>query len=58
MKEFPNKYQHSEIEKKWQISWQESALYKWDESKSREENFVIDTPTANCFWQVAYGAYI
>ena len=44
MNSFPEKYNHREIEKKWQDSWKEQAVYKWDEQKNRENNFVIDTP--------------
>jgi len=44
MKEFSNKYNHIEVEKKWQDNWRERKLYAWDSSKSRSENFVIDTP--------------
>jgi valyl-tRNA synthetase len=44
MKELPKKYNASEIEAKWQKYWAENNIYKWDESASREDNFVIDTP--------------
>lgn len=32
------------IEKKWQEYWSDHSLYMWDKSKSRDENFSIDTP--------------
>ena len=34
----------SEIEKKWQEYWAKHDIYKWDETKDRSCNFVIDTP--------------
>lgn len=41
---FPSQYNLSETEKKWQKSWYESNLYKWDSNVAREKSFVIDTP--------------
>lgn len=44
MKEFPDKYKHTEVEKKWQDRWHKDQIYAWDHTKERSENFVIDTP--------------
>ena len=44
MKVFPNQYNHNEIAEKWQTYWQKHNIYKWDSSKERKDNFVIDTP--------------
>jgi valyl-tRNA synthetase len=41
---FKDKLNISEIEAKWQKIWNESDIYKWDSTKSREEIFSIDTP--------------
>ncbi len=38
------KYNHQEIETKWQLIWQEKAVYNWEENFPREQTFVIDTP--------------
>jgi valyl-tRNA synthetase len=39
-----DKLELSKIEAKWQQVWNESKIYKWDSTKSREEIFSIDTP--------------
>ena len=44
MAEFPKNYNFSETEKKWQSSWLEQKVYKWNENESRENSFVVDTP--------------
>jgi valyl-tRNA synthetase len=44
MKTFPSQYNYSEIAQKWQTYWQEHCTYKWDSTKLRKDNFVIDTP--------------
>lgn len=44
MKALTAKYNHKEIEKKWQNIWQEEAIYNWEEHFPRENTFVIDTP--------------
>jgi len=44
MKELTKKYNHKESEKKWQDSWFAGDVYKWDDSESRENTYVIDTP--------------
>ncbi len=38
------KYNHKDIEHKWQKIWQESEVYNWDKSFPRDQTFVIDTP--------------
>lgn len=42
--EFPKKYNHREIESKWQADWQQKGVYHWRDDKPRDETFVIDTP--------------
>lgn len=44
MKELPKKYDHKIAEKKWQNHWNEKQTYRWDDSVSREDSYVIDTP--------------
>lgn len=44
MKVFPKNYDINIVEKKWQDSWEDSGIYKWDPSFPREKTFVIDTP--------------
>lgn len=44
MAALPPKYNHQETEHKWQKKWHESGIYNWEESFSRENTFVIDTP--------------
>ncbi|MCE3232727.1 MAG: valS [Rickettsiaceae bacterium] len=44
MKPLPQNYNHAETEKKWQKTWEEQGVYAWDESESRENTYVIDTP--------------
>lgn len=44
MKPLPKKYDHKETELRFQKSWEENDVYKWDSSESRENTYVIDTP--------------
>lgn len=44
MKTLSAKYNHKEIEAKWQKIWHEQGTYHWDENMPREKTFVIDTP--------------
>ena len=44
MNQLAAKYNHKDIEHKWQKIWQEKGTYNWEEHLSREETFVIDTP--------------
>ncbi len=37
-------YTHKTREKHWQQHWLEAGTYHWDESQSRENTYVIDTP--------------
>ncbi len=39
-----SKYNHQEIEEKWQNIWHEKGIYNWEEEMPRSETFVIDTP--------------
>ena len=38
------KYNHQEIEPKWQKYWLDNEIYHWKNDKNRDETFVIDTP--------------
>ena len=38
------KYNHKEIESKWQAVWHDTGVYNWDKNSLREDTFVIDTP--------------
>ncbi len=44
MKPLPDSYNHQIVEKHWQNHWHTTSVYAWDESQSRENTFVIDTP--------------
>jgi valyl-tRNA synthetase len=44
MKSLPAKYNHRDIEPKWQNIWHSSKIYNWEEELPREQTFVIDTP--------------
>ncbi|MGB1539351.1 MAG: class I tRNA ligase family protein, partial [Rickettsiales bacterium] len=44
MKSLSDKYIPADAEKKWQNAWEERAVYRWDNSMSRSETYVIDTP--------------
>jgi valyl-tRNA synthetase len=44
MEPLPKKYQHREVETKWQSKWHEAQVYAWKDNTSRDESFVIDTP--------------
>jgi valyl-tRNA synthetase len=44
MNQLLQKYNHKEIESKWQSVWQDSGVYNWEEDMPRENTFVIDTP--------------
>lgn len=39
-----DKYNHKEVEKKWQEYWANKEIYKFCDDKCKEETFVIDTP--------------
>ena len=38
------KYNHQEIEPKWQKYWLDNEIYHWKNDKNKDETFVIDTP--------------
>ena len=44
MAELPNQYTSTEREKHWQNHWLQAGTYHWDESATRAETYVIDTP--------------
>ncbi len=44
MSEIPQKYDHNAAEERWMKLWEESGIYRWDPTRSREETFVVDTP--------------
>jgi valyl-tRNA synthetase len=44
MKALPQHYDAAETESRWQKHWEEKKTYQWDDSATREESFVIDTP--------------
>ena len=37
-------------EARWDSFWQEQGTYRYDPSRPREENFVIDTPPLTGMW--------
>ena len=42
--ELPKKYKAGEIEATWTKAWEDSRIYAWDPTASREDTFVVDTP--------------
>jgi valyl-tRNA synthetase len=44
MNQLAAKYNHQEIESKWQAVWQDTGIYNWEKNMPREQTFVIDTP--------------
>ena len=44
MKTLPPQYDTKATESRWQKHWLENGTYQWDESASRAETYVIDTP--------------
>lgn len=40
----PKHFDSAEAERRWDAVWQEQKIYHYDESRSREETFVVDTP--------------
>ena len=55
MMSFPKKYKFDESEKKWQIFWQENAMYHWSKSEARENSFIVDTPPPGVSGQLHIG---
>jgi valyl-tRNA synthetase len=43
-REIPEKYDHASVEKRWMDTWDNSQVYRWDGTKARHDNFVVDTP--------------
>lgn len=44
MRDIPRKYNHVESENKWVAKWEELGINEWDEGRSEEEAFIVDTP--------------
>ncbi len=44
MSEIPKRYDHTAAEQRWREQWKEWKLHSWDQSRPREETFVVDTP--------------
>ncbi|MCB0336670.1 MAG: class I tRNA ligase family protein, partial [Bdellovibrionales bacterium] len=42
-KTFPKKYQHLEVEAKWEQNWEEQGIYHWEDADD-DNQFVVDTP--------------
>ncbi|MBI1317678.1 MAG: valine--tRNA ligase [Candidatus Hydrogenedens sp.] len=42
--ELPKRYEHDDVEGRWQSAWADTGVYQWDPSKGRDETFVVDTP--------------
>ncbi len=40
----PKHFDSQEAEKRWNSTWQRAGIYHWDDSRGREETFVVDTP--------------
>jgi valyl-tRNA synthetase len=40
----PEKYSHSETEKRWMENWKKSGIFQWNNEATRENTFVVDTP--------------
>ncbi len=53
--EFPKNYDFNISEKKWQTTWQENRVYKYDPTESRENSFVVDTPPPTVSGQLHMG---
>ncbi len=42
--ELPKHFESAEAEARWDTAWQASGIYHYDETRPREETFVVDTP--------------
>ena len=40
----PRHFDAAAVEAKWAAAWEESGIYGYDSSRSREDTFVVDTP--------------
>ncbi|MGF1468355.1 MAG: valine--tRNA ligase [Sandaracinaceae bacterium] len=40
----PKHFAAPEAEARWDQRWQETGIYRWDETAAREDTFVVDTP--------------
>ena len=52
---FKDKLNIAEVEAKWQKTWSEAKIYKWDNTKSRDEIYSIDTPPPTVSGQLHMG---
>lgn len=55
MNKIEGSYNFNETESKFQKKWEESNIYKWDNSQDRDNNFVIDTPPPTVSGQLHMG---
>ena len=42
--ELPKHFESAEAEERWDRSWQSAGIYHYDETRPREQTFVVDTP--------------
>jgi len=42
--DLPKHFENAEAEQRWDNVWQTSGLYHYDETRGRDETFVVDTP--------------
>ncbi|MFK7992407.1 MAG: valine--tRNA ligase [Sandaracinaceae bacterium] len=42
--ELPKHFDSNAAEERWDASWEENGVHRYDPSRSREESFVVDTP--------------
>ncbi len=42
--QLPKHFDSAQAEKSWDERWQKSGIYRYDEARSRDETFVVDTP--------------
>lgn len=55
MTDLQKKYKFNESEQKWQHFWKEQGVYLWNESESRENTYVVDTPPPTVSGQLHIG---
>lgn len=44
MKQLPSHFESQPMEEKWDLAWENWGIHRYDQSRSREETFVVDTP--------------
>src|SRR3954465_5169815 len=42
--ELPKHFDSAEAERRWDAAWQATGIYQYDETRPRDETFVVDTP--------------